>query len=165
MRTFYLSFPLLRRVPLLYSFNFSFIFSIYFLWRSVVICRKECFDCYLVIKKKENFQSTFSHFNNRNRKAWINCSSATDSLDYCVARIFKSLLPSWSLFLWTQAKKKFVRDFVLFLVKKEKKTNKGQMRNPKERQCSVFFILEWRDEKIVQGVTTNCIRTFREQIQ
>ena len=47
----------------------------------------------------------------------------------------------------------------------EKKTNKGEMGNPKRKQCDVCFILEWRREQIFQSLTINCIRQFWECIQ
>ena len=59
-------------------------------------------------------------------------------------------------------KGKSLREVVLFYWKK---TNKGEMGNPKRKQCDVCFILEWRREQIFQSLTINCIRQFWECIQ
>ena len=66
LRTFHFSFLLLRHATPSYSFNWYFLFSLHFI------------GCAWTLT--ENYQSTFSHFNNRNAKMRL-CSS-TDYLEY-----------------------------------------------------------------------------------
>lgn len=83
-------------------------------------------------------------------------------LDYCQTNVHAVWLQEQSLccslgrsFFELWKKDNSFWEVALFI---EKKQNKAEMRNLKRRQCSVCFILKWRNDKIFQSVTAAFIR-------
>ena len=60
-RTFCISYPLITRGPRSNSSSLTFIFSVYFVWRS------DCSSAQRLLKKKKNHQPVLSHFCNVNK--------------------------------------------------------------------------------------------------
>ena len=60
-RTFCINYPLITRGPRSNSSSLTFIFSVYFVWRS------DCSSAQRLLKKKKNHQPVLSHFCNVNK--------------------------------------------------------------------------------------------------
>ena len=78
---------------------------------------------------------------------------------YFVPRSKSLLATHWFAFSLNKDRQKSLGQVVRFYSRK--KTNEGEMGNPKRRQCSVCLILEQRNE---ESVIATCIKQFREHL-
>ena len=89
----------------------------------------------------------------------LRLSSMRCYLNYWQPR--KSVVSRRFFFFFEQQRKGNILENLLFFIEKLE----GTMRNPKRRQSTASYILDWRNKQIFHSVTTTFIRQLRESTQ